>query len=150
MFDDKSFSRSKLYFNIQQLCRVFSACIQETIGNLHGHRNKFLRTSADPRHLSKDVLEDLLRKWLDMIEESELKLKPILERINRKREEVESLRDGVSPTSSEVTTLSTDLKFLFSFSMPLPYAKHQKAPVYDIWRTCYIKSQLWVKTGIAI
>jgi len=93
MFDDKSFSRSKLYFNVQQLCRVFGGCIQGTIEGLHNHHDAFMKQSylwIKPR-----VKSELSTNWTKMIADRELKLRPLMERVNRKREEVESLRDGV-------------------------------------------------------
>jgi hypothetical protein len=100
MFDDVSFSRSELYFNVQQLCRVFSQCIEDTISNLHKHYHSFMKDEKSARFpksaIHRKALYDAVSlKWPALIESRESKLRDVLNRLDRKRAEVESLQDGV-------------------------------------------------------
>jgi len=99
MFDDNNFARSKLYFGSLQLLRVFSDWIEES--------------QADFQQLFKDVFNQLnweykrekehkidtgaiivaLEKTAD---EHKILFKALLDRIKKKQNEIESLRDGVS------------------------------------------------------
>jgi hypothetical protein len=99
MFDNKPFPRSKLYFNMLQLTRLFINCIEETIRELHiahdGFTNCLVFTPTEHRCFKKD-LEKLSIEWIKQIESQEPKLQVLVDRLRRKHEEIESLRGGVS------------------------------------------------------
>jgi hypothetical protein len=42
MFDDKSYLRSKTYFQMQQLCRIFCTITEETIKDIKETQSKVL------------------------------------------------------------------------------------------------------------
>jgi hypothetical protein len=101
MFDDKDFSRSKLYFRLQQLCRIFTSCIEETLRELQFHDDAFMGWfeeyigSLPTSEVDAKFQDHLSKKWKTVIEKQVSHLETILERVKRKGEEVESLRDGV-------------------------------------------------------
>jgi hypothetical protein len=99
MFDDKPFPRSKLYFNMLQLSRLFIGCIEETTRNLHMAHDDFMSNwdfdEEDNSDFKKD-LDKLSIEWIRLIESREPRLQILLDRLRRKKEEIESLRDGVS------------------------------------------------------
>jgi hypothetical protein len=101
MFDEKPFPKSKLYFNMLQLSRLFISCIEETIRDLHiGHDTFmddliFLAERKEGSDLKKDI-DNLSARWLKLIKSREPKLQVLVDRLRRKKEEIESLRDGVS------------------------------------------------------
>jgi len=115
MFDDKNFTRSKLYFRTQQLCRVFSGCIDETIHELHSQYDEFMRSIKSwdeyKRLGMEDNLERLSNEWGDLLATRESKLQALLERLRKKGEEVRSLRDGVSPSISISTNTNSSQLF---------------------------------------
>jgi hypothetical protein len=93
MFDDKDFSKSKLYFKTIQLCRVFSNWIEETKYDLQLSHDKFV----DPHSRGPEGdFGEVSFEWKRRIEEPLRQLSLLLEQVKRKREEVQSLRDGVS------------------------------------------------------
>ena len=104
MFDDKEFKRSKLYFTLLQLYRIFERCIEETLVDLEASQKDFLESwGSDSYTDTEDVLETLAsdletldKHWREAMSESKKQLESIMERIKYKREEVNSLRDGVS------------------------------------------------------
>jgi hypothetical protein len=100
MFDDKPFPKSKLYFNMLQLTRLFIGCIEETIRDLHIARDRFMSNRTfelrKSDHNFKNDLEKLSIEWTKRIESREPKLQVLVDRLRRKKEEIESLRDGVS------------------------------------------------------
>ncbi|PMD40234.1 hypothetical protein L207DRAFT_582454 [Hyaloscypha variabilis F] len=67
--------------------------------NLHRHRDDFMNFIKLGR-CKNAALDEILSKWAKLIAPRELKLRALLERINRKREEVESLRDGLFNATS--------------------------------------------------
>lgn len=112
MFDDNTFSRSKTYFTTQQLCRIFGACIDETINDLQDHYGEsqyfWERIAADSRQKSPhasttamptnvDIFGRMVSKFEEIITQSENKLQALRHRFDA--EEVESLRDAVSTPS---------------------------------------------------
>jgi hypothetical protein len=104
MFDDKPFPKSQLYFNMLQLSRLFIGCIEETIRGLHHLHDLFMShpyLKREGDYLRKD-LNKLSIEWLNLIESREPKLQVIVDRLRRKKEEIESLRDGVSTPMNEV------------------------------------------------
>ena len=101
MFDYGEFPRSKLYFRMQQLCRLFTSCIEETLRELQFHDDAFLGWFENYHHRlpmnDNDVRfqEHITKKWKLAVEKQVAQLETLLERFKRKGEEVESLRDGV-------------------------------------------------------
>lgn len=104
MFDDNNFARSKLYFGSLQLLRVFSDWIeesQEDFQQLFEDSVKYLnfgdwkdkREKEDKLEIDKVALISALEKTVD---EHKILFKALLDRIKKKQNEIESLRDGVS------------------------------------------------------
>jgi hypothetical protein len=102
MFNEKSFPRSKKYFQMQQLCRIFTNSIEETIRDLQKHYKRFMSNwqSYWNHRGQQPGLEvaflNLTIEWEKLLATQESKLTVLLDRIRKKKEEVESLRDGVS------------------------------------------------------
>jgi hypothetical protein len=107
MFDNNSFSRSELYFTILQLLRISSEWIRGGMEDLEslveaslwyyelpyvGNRAK--RSPDDPT--TSNVSRVLQQNWKNVISHQKNLCKPLLDRIEKKTEEVKSLRDGVS------------------------------------------------------
>ena len=98
MFDD-SFERSKLYFKVLQLLRIFSDEIQTSVRDLEylniGETNTFImreflslrRSTADTKVLQKN--------WETVMKYQTEAQDRLLNRIMDKEEEIKSLRDGV-------------------------------------------------------
>jgi hypothetical protein len=105
MFDDNPFPKSKLYFNMLQLSRLFIGCIEETVREVHLAHAWFMgswdfTTREEDGDLKKD-LDNLSIEWMRLIGSQEPKLQALLGRLRRKKDEIESLRDGVSSLVNE-------------------------------------------------
>lgn len=100
MFDDDLFSRSKTYFQMQQLCRIFGAIIEETIRDIEDFKEDTLSrvgNSYDERFQGFErEFKYLSNEWDKYTAGQIAKLTEVLELVQKKREQVESLRDGVS------------------------------------------------------
>jgi hypothetical protein len=98
MFDDDNFPRSKLYFTLLQLCRMFQICVDKTLEGFKESRKGFFEVWDDRREETdiKDDLSILEEHWDKAMSNPMKKLVSISLRIKTKQEEVESLRDGVS------------------------------------------------------
>jgi hypothetical protein len=103
MFDDDSFSRSKNYFQMQQVCRMFGTSIEETMRDIEEFKAKVLSWVKHDYSWRYDRPEGfehefkgLSTEWDKYTTGQITKLKVVLELVQKKREEVESLRDGVS------------------------------------------------------
>lgn len=105
MFDD-SFQLSEQYFTVLQLLRIFQDWIEEVekgIGDLRKEligqyeswrvwRRRYAPEDEEEWPLDMEKLEADFERVQDFFE---LRVSPLKERIRRKKEEVESLRDGV-------------------------------------------------------
>jgi hypothetical protein len=104
MFDDKSFPISKKYFQMQQICRIFTNSIEETIREIHDHRKRFEVKWRDewvfglgrPSVEFADAYSNLSSEWDELLTSQESRLNLLLDRAQKKKDEIESLRDGVS------------------------------------------------------
>jgi hypothetical protein len=97
MFDDKGFPKSKKYFQMQQLYRIFNNYVEETIRDLQYQRESFMSEwdgNLEPE--LRAALSDVGFEWEKSLAIQLSRLNVLLDRIRRKKEEVESLRDGVS------------------------------------------------------
>jgi hypothetical protein len=108
MFDDKPFSKSKLYFDMLQLTRLFIGCIEETVRELHITHDRFIHHPniklATKDQNFKNDMNNLSIEWIEQIESREPKVQILLDRLRRKKEEIESLRDGVSTPGLVLTS----------------------------------------------
>ncbi|PMD42964.1 hypothetical protein L207DRAFT_288847 [Hyaloscypha variabilis F] len=107
MFDDDSFSRSKNYFQMQQVCRMFGTSIEETMRDIEEFKAKVLSWVKHDYSWRYDRPEGfehefkgLSTEWDKYTTGQITKLKVVLELVQKKREEVESLRDGLFSASS--------------------------------------------------
>ncbi|KAL2063598.1 hypothetical protein VTL71DRAFT_5403 [Oculimacula yallundae] len=128
MFDNKKFSRSKLYFTTQQLCRIFKKSIEDTIADIEMYQRKFISQWDERRRQieMEDDLSALNAYWTKMMIEPKLKLEAVLQRIKNKQEEIESLRDGLfNATSVREASRGTEIaessvlqnQYLFVFTI---------------------------------
>jgi hypothetical protein len=89
-----------------QLSRLFIGGIEETIRELYIAHDTFARMKGAPfPGDSSDITKDLEKisiEWMKLIESRESKLNVLLDRLRRKKEEIQSLRDGVSALVNEV------------------------------------------------
>jgi hypothetical protein len=116
MFDNSSFSRSELYFTTLQLLRISSEWIRggmEDLESLAEASACHYISLSDGHHVKKSytdhtihhVTNVLLQNWKNVISHQKLLCKPLLDRIERKTEEVKSLRDGVSSSRQVVRAI---------------------------------------------
>jgi hypothetical protein len=110
MFDDSKFSRSELYFAALQLLRICTDWIGEAIHGFETLKDEVesrvreapWNNPGDRGHGVEADMETestcLSEILSSMIEENRKRLQALLDRIEKKEEEVKSLRDGVSPT----------------------------------------------------
>ncbi len=116
MFDGKSFLRSKTYFQLEQLCRIFSSSIEETIQDIQQTQFESLhefKALFEEREGFVNEFEALSNEWGERTTFQVAKLNIILDRIRRKKEEVISLRDGVSSASSLTIHTSANITIAF-------------------------------------
>jgi hypothetical protein len=103
IFDD-SFEISENYFTILQILRIFAGYIQESMDHLRAMQSEFLSwhptgSLSHSYRLSLAARRVLAQNWQTVVDlQSEIG-KRLLARIDRKTEEVKSLRDGVRRAS---------------------------------------------------
>ncbi|KAL5314955.1 hypothetical protein ACEPPN_017605 [Leptodophora sp. 'Broadleaf-Isolate-01'] len=121
MFDDNEFKRSKLYFTIQQLCRMFKRYVEETQSDLEDLREGFFKQWDKEKNdfEMRDDLRYLEHYWTEVMVEPKIKLESILTRIKNKQEDVESLRDGLfNATSVREASRGLEInQYLFVFTI---------------------------------
>jgi hypothetical protein len=112
MFDNDQFSKSDQYFTALQVLRICSDWIKQVnqgLKTLHSQID-ISKASLDDdsdddanAHTAQDK-EDERKRLHEMcsivMAENEVRSRPLLDRIERKVEEVKSLRDGVSRTTT--------------------------------------------------
>jgi hypothetical protein len=103
MFDE-SFEISKDYFTVLQLLRIFAECIQQSMDDLRAMQSEFFSqyptgNLSHCRHLSLAARRVLAQNWETVVDSQGEIGKRLLVRIDRKTEEVKSLRDGVRTVS---------------------------------------------------
>ena len=103
LFDDENFNNSKRYFWALQSLRVFSEAIEETIQFLPHMFEKFYILGVDTRGRegisnlqNVPTMEELNREMCDIAAKHVARFEKIRDRIERKRQEVKGLSDGVS------------------------------------------------------
>ncbi|OTA53959.1 hypothetical protein K449DRAFT_389502 [Hypoxylon sp. EC38] len=102
MFDN-SFELSKLYFSVLQLLRIITEWIEESITDLRDLRERYALRKRFLIQILKLGLDDISsteKNWDTVIATMELPANRLLDRINRKAEEVKSLRDGLFNATS--------------------------------------------------
>jgi len=128
MFDD-SFELSKYYFTLLQLLRISSEWIDEAVGSFKALKTALIdRRSKSPMMVPNESEWHKVLKNCDIVslvlEESAGEIKS---RVNRKTEEVKSLRDGVRTLSPVcVVGILTTLMIHSSSLMQLLCAKRQR------------------------
>jgi hypothetical protein len=106
MFDNDPFPRSELYFTILQLLRISADWISESLTDLESlarTSQRFCEKFTKPPDerwgrqdpVTVSVCTVLKQNWENIISNQKSLAKPLLERIEKKTEEVKSLRDGV-------------------------------------------------------
>ncbi|KAI1113108.1 hypothetical protein F5Y14DRAFT_418900 [Nemania sp. NC0429] len=166
MFDD-SFQLSEQYFTVLQLLRIFQDWIEEVekgVGDLKGEligqyeswrvwRQRYAPEDEEEWPLDMKKLEENFKKVQDFFE---LRVNPLKERIKRKKEEVESLRDGLFNAASlrealkaktlnlfigvftVVTVFFTPLSFVATF-WAIPFlAQNSQAVVPSAFTTSFV------------
>lgn len=121
MFDNDQFSKSDQYFTALQVLRICSDWIKQVnqgLKTLHSQID-ISKASLDDdsdddtnAHTAQDKEDE--RKRLDemfsiLMAENEVRSRPLLDRIERKVEEVKSLRDGVSRTTTRQYIIFADV-----------------------------------------
>jgi hypothetical protein len=99
MFDDEpGHPRSKIYFQMRQLCRVFEGCVKETIRYIQSPHDTLISLFDWQRFpvYVEDCGKQLSLDWKELISPRVIKLNNVLDRIHAKSEEVESLQSSVS------------------------------------------------------
>jgi hypothetical protein len=114
MFDGPNFERSRSYFSALQLLRIFSDHIKET--------RKDLRTNLV--HLERKGLKfGNFQETLRILREFE---EMLLERIDRKTEEIKTLRDGVGRLTISLSIKPMLTCFDDSCSIPHRYERQRE------------------------
>lgn len=86
---DYSFQRSRVYFRLLQILRIFFDSVRETGVRLHNMRpENTLKSGYDDKAIQKN--------WNTIVTYQAEIEKRLLQRIMEKTEEIKSLRDGVS------------------------------------------------------
>lgn len=99
MFDN-GFEISETYFTILQMLRIFDEWIQGTEADF-GHLKEEILCSVSNLILDSNIVVDMtvLATEIDRVVENQQSVgRKLRDRIERKRTEIESLRDGVSHT----------------------------------------------------
>ncbi|KAI0514641.1 hypothetical protein F5B22DRAFT_225808 [Xylaria bambusicola] len=119
MFDD-NFERSRLYFTILQVLRMFNECISTVSDDLRALDELFLKQTDFPmQDMREDELEIMRSNWETVKKTQEEAAKALLNRILFKTEEVKSLRDGLFNASAlrEANKSSTMGRYVLIFTI---------------------------------
>ena len=94
---DLDFERSRQYFTILQILRIFGEYIRTVSMDLRALDSFFLRNSLELRSWdpSPDELQDFNSNWTYVTKNQKIAEERIMKRLLDKTEEVKSLRDGV-------------------------------------------------------
>lgn len=96
MYDDRNLQRSERYFSLLQLLRLFRDDIENSNRDLkHFRKEIYARDSWAPSP-GKEEDKDVEYNWGRVLNHKMDRLDALLERIDRKTREIESLRNGVS------------------------------------------------------
>jgi hypothetical protein len=121
---DRSLEKSELYFAVLQILRIISDWIQESVTDLENQeesRGCFQRLGHGmAEHLSEEGRErdrEVINSNWDLLALHHATLaKALLERIQKKTTEVESLRDGVISNPIAFTLMCSDAKLTQLFN----------------------------------
>jgi hypothetical protein len=116
MFDDSLYLRSKVYFRMEQLCRIFSCSVEETIKDIKKTQSENMRSFKNQYRWDKNFASDievLETEWNKSTADQTARLNVVLDLIRRKKEEVVSLRDGVSCCFKQAACPSPNLYIAF-------------------------------------
>jgi hypothetical protein len=100
---DASFQVSEKYFSALQMLRIFRSWIQDTTGDFDKFKSELVRNAISlqtgfPYANKLDIDWEIVAQNADTVKERlDALADSLLHRIENKREELESLRDGVSP-----------------------------------------------------
>jgi hypothetical protein len=103
---DRSFERSSTYFTVLQLLRIFNEAIQETadpmkeiVSQWHNEQTFTKSVHGDDwnHRFSVDTQTILRKNWEIVLSHHQKALQVLVDRIDKKNEELKSLRDGVRP-----------------------------------------------------
>ncbi|KAE9376641.1 hypothetical protein N431DRAFT_501450 [Stipitochalara longipes BDJ] len=111
---DKSFARSKLYFTTLQLLRIFSDMIRETGRELRDTSEYFFSEKFYLKMRSHwggpENIQDLVESWKGILSLHQAAEEKLLDRIQSKTAEIESLRERLfNATSVRETSRSTSM-----------------------------------------
>ncbi|KAI0885813.1 uncharacterized protein GGS22DRAFT_199974 [Annulohypoxylon maeteangense] len=100
MFDN-SFQLSRLYFNVHQLLRVINDWIEESVIDLKAIRQEWLKNRNNLGfHLDKRELRMIEKNWDTVISDIDTRAKGLIDRVNRRTQDVKDLRDGLFNATS--------------------------------------------------
>lgn len=96
MFDD-GFERSRVYFTILQILRIFGDCIRTLSADLHVLDDFFLmgRPVFPLNDMRPNELRILRSNWDLVMAVQQSTAERLLDRLSKKEDELKSLRDGV-------------------------------------------------------
>lgn len=103
---DRSFERSNTYFTVLQLLRIFNEAIQETADPMKEFVNQWQNKQTFTRsqhgddwnyRFSEETQTILMKNWEIVLSQHQKASKVLIDRIDKKNEELKSLRDGVWP-----------------------------------------------------
>lgn len=116
---DTSFRLSKLYFTVLQLLRIMAEWIEGSLDDQKRLREQWWNGwNRQPLALTVDEKAIIDKNWDTIISSMEPRTQYFLDRINRKTEEVKSLRDGVRITILlRCLLLTTDVKLFNATSL---------------------------------
>lgn len=105
---------------MQQLCRFFGNYVEETIRDLQNHGQQFMsewenswsRRHQQPGPQLNEAFENLCLEWKEALKSQEAQLNVTLARVQKKKEDVEILRDGVS-TFTTIHMYAIDFQVAF-------------------------------------
>lgn len=113
MYDDTKLQRSAFYFSLLQLLRIFSVLINQTTADMESLAREHLKKLDDVRigwgvyvgttwEFAKEA-PVIQQNWDAVLALQRQAGSSLVDRISRKVDEIESLRDGVSPVSLNST-----------------------------------------------
>lgn len=103
MYDDHRLNRSEIYFTVVQLLRIFEEWTsepEEAIRTLRYQTTYELKSRVKSRQ--PEAQRIIERNWTALLSQAQTSRNRILGLIKRKRDEIQSLRDGVRPMGNRL------------------------------------------------
>ena len=106
MYDDASLRRSEYYFTVLQLLRIFSEWIRQTLDDMDDMIRQFddemvpWLVARPDDHTTSMSVKVSISNWANVSALQKRIGQDLLERIEKKKEEIKSLRDGVRRSST--------------------------------------------------